>query len=92
MGKKYQKTVLDTARDEMFSHIQRCDVLDAGKEEQLAWLDDTMEYMRERYPELLPNEWAELEEMTQRYLKPAVPHGRDATAQNREEWQETTVA
>ena len=43
---------LDEARDELFSHILRCGVLEADPEHQKEWMDDTMQYLAERYPEL----------------------------------------
>ena len=92
MGKKYVKTDLDRARDELFSHIQRCDVLEASKEDQRAWLDDTLEFMFECYPDLSQAERAQLGTLAERYLKPVVPHGKETTAENREDWQESTVA
>lgn len=88
MGKNYVKTDLDRARDELFSHIRRCDVLEAPEEDQQAWMDDTLEYMIERYPQLTAVEQIELGVIGRRYLKPAVPHGKDSTAQNREDWQD----
>ena len=92
MGKNYVKNELDRARDELFSHIQRCDVLEAGDEDREAWLTETLAYMAERYPALLADEREQLEVLARRYMKPPVPHGKDATAQNREEWQEPSSA
>lgn len=87
MGKNYVKTDLDRARDELFSHIRRCDVLEAPEEDQQTWMDDTLEFMIERYPQLTAVERVELGVIGRRYLKPAVPHGKDSTARNREDWQ-----
>ena len=92
MGKRYLKTDLDSARDELFSHIQRCDVLEAAEDDVREWLADTLEYMAERYPQLSAAERSQLEVMAQRYLRPIVPHGKQATAKNRDEWQEEVVA
>ncbi len=92
MGNKYVKTDLDRARDELFSHIQRCDVLEAAEEDAQEWLADTLEYMAERYPQLSKAERGQLAVMAQRYIEPVVPHGREATAENRDEWQEEAVA
>ena len=92
MGKKYVKTDLDRARDELFSHIQRCDVLEAAEEDQEAWMDETLEFMFERYPQLSPVDRIELGVLGRRYLKPIVPHGKDATAKNRSEWQDDADA
>lgn len=79
---------MDHARDELFSHIQRCDVLGAAEGDQGAWMDDTIAYMAERYPGLSATELAQLDTMGRRYMEPVVPHGKEATAQNRSEWQE----
>ena len=89
---KHDKTILDKARDELFSHIQRCDVLDAEPEQRLEWLDDTVDYMADRFPGLTQIQMAQLEVMGKRYLRPAIPHGADATALNRDEWQEEALA
>lgn len=77
MGRgKYEPTSLDRARDELFSHIQRCGVLEAESEQQTEWLADTLEYLEERYPDLSTNEREELRMMGQRYCNPAIPHGK----------------
>ena len=54
---------LDEARDELFSHILRCGVLEADPEHQKEWMDDTMQYLAERYPELTEEQ---VDYMTQR--------------------------
>ena len=56
-----KQTTLDLARDELFSHIQRCGVLDAEDTERKEWMSDTVEYLRERYPALSDVEVSELE-------------------------------
>jgi hypothetical protein len=40
------------ARDEMFSHVLRCGVIDALPEHQKDWFDDTMLYLADRYEDL----------------------------------------
>ncbi|MGH7541028.1 MAG: hypothetical protein ACRELC_08520 [Gemmatimonadota bacterium] len=76
MGKrKYEPTTLDRARDELFSHIQRCGVLEAEEEQRFEWLSDTVEYLAERYPDLGREELAKLRTMGERYCSPAIPHG-----------------
>jgi len=55
--KKTQRTPappasFDQARDELFSHILRCGVIEAEPEHQKDWFDDTMQYLTERYPDL----------------------------------------
>jgi len=42
-------TPFEQARDELFSHILRCGVLEATPEHQKEWFDDTMLYLAERY-------------------------------------------
>lgn len=88
MGKKHVKTDLGRARDELFSHIQRCDVLEASEEDRQEWLEETLAYMAERFPQLSLAERNRLEVMGRRYMKPAIPHGKETTAENRPEWQD----
>src|SRR5439155_1383897 len=45
-------TPFEQARDELFSHILRCGVLEATPEHQKEWFDDTMLYLAERYDAL----------------------------------------
>ncbi len=86
MGKgKYEPTDLERARDELFSHIRRCDVLQATPQQQEEWLDDTIEYLTDRYPALDRKDLAELRQLGDRYCRPPVPHG-DVDA--REHWAE----
>ena len=72
---RQQQTTLDLARDELFSHIQRCGVLDAEDKERQEWMSDTVEYLRERYPGLSAEEVKELEAIGHRYCQPAIPFG-----------------
>lgn len=85
---KHEYTTLDRARDELFSHIQRCDVLAATEEHQKEWLEETMEFMGERYPDLTKLQIAQLEAMGRRYIRPAIPHGRGKNETTRENWGE----
>ena len=62
----------DQARDEMFSHILRCGVLEALPEHQKEWFDDTMLYLGERYEDLGPDELAQLRVLGERYCQPVV--------------------
>ncbi|NNF13405.1 MAG: hypothetical protein HKN72_09285 [Gemmatimonadetes bacterium] len=90
MGSKHQTTLLDRARDELFSHVIRCDVLEAHMDDRAEWLADTMDFMAHRYPQLGELELAQLEVMGKRFIKPAIPHGADTTATNRKKWQKAT--
>ncbi len=87
MGSKHKTTLLDRARDELFSHVIRCDVLEAHMDDRKDWLNDTMDFMAHRYPQLNEIELAQLEVMGQRFIKPAIPHGAESTATNRTKWQ-----
>jgi len=65
-------TALDQARDELFSHILRCGVLEAAPEHQKEWLDDTMQYVTERYTDLKPEELAQVRVLGDRFCQPVV--------------------
>jgi hypothetical protein len=77
---KHQRTDFDVARDELMSHIHRCGVLKASTEQQEQWLDDTMQYMGERYTGLSEGELKELHEIGRRFCQPVIAHGPDSTA------------
>jgi hypothetical protein len=65
-------TVFDQARDELFSHILRCGVLEATPEHRKEWFDDTMLYLADRYDELNERELEELRKLGERYCQPVV--------------------
>jgi hypothetical protein len=73
-------TTFDTARDELFAHMNRCNVLRAELEEQREWMADTIEYMGERYPALTPEQLEELRAIGLRFCAPVIPHGKEHTA------------
>jgi hypothetical protein len=58
------------ARDELFSHILRCGVIDALPEHQKDWFDDTMGYVADRYEDLNDEELAQLRILGERYCQP----------------------
>jgi hypothetical protein len=58
------------ARDELFSHILRCGVIDALPEHQKDWFDDTMGYIAERYEDLGEDDLGELRTLGERYCQP----------------------
>jgi len=60
----------DQARDELFSHILRCGVIDALPEHQKDWFDDTMGYVADRYDDLSKEELAQLRTLGERYCQP----------------------
>lgn len=85
----YHSQPTDRARDELYSHIARCDVLDASMPARLEWLEETIEYLAYRHPYLSPKELDYLTTLGRRFVKPAIPHGSDATHMNRDEWAST---
>jgi hypothetical protein len=64
-------TALDQARDELFSHILRCGVLEAAAEHQKEWMDDTMQYIGERYS-LTPEQATQVRALGDRFCQPVV--------------------
>ena len=58
------------ARDEMFSHILRCGVIDALPEHQKDWFDDTMLYLADRYEDLSEEELQQLRVLGERFSQP----------------------
>ena len=65
----------DRARDELYSHINRCGVLQATGDDQEHWMEETLEYIGERYPDLSDSDLKYLREVGIRFCQPAIPHG-----------------
>jgi hypothetical protein len=87
---KHERTTLDKARDELFSHINRCGVLEATEDQQKEWMDDTLQFIEERYPNLSAPELQQLEQLGMRYCRPVIRHGKANTASS--EWKEGAPA
>lgn len=66
----------ERARDELFSHINRCGVLQAGDQDREQWLTETMDYLAERYPDLEESDLRELHSVGLAFCRPAIPHGK----------------
>ena len=64
------------ARDELFSHINRCGVLQAENDDQTHWMNETIDYLAERYPDLADGDLQDLYSVGIRFCQPAIPHGR----------------
>ena len=58
------------ARDELFSHVLRCGVIDALPEHQKDWFDDTMLYLADRYDTLSDEELGQLRLLGERFCQP----------------------
>lgn len=82
MGKE---KLMDRARDELFSHINRCGVLQAADDDRLQWMDETVQYLGERYPDLTNTDLGELRDIGMRFCRPAIPHGAESTAKSMED-------
>ncbi len=76
--KKYVPTGVEQARDELFSHILRCGVLEASSEHQQEWFDDTMLYLADRYEDLTEQELSQVRMLGERYCRPVVAHAPTA--------------
>ena len=75
-----KEKLMDRARDELFSHINRCGVLKAAEEDQKHWMDETIEYLGERYPDLADTDLGQLYEIGIRFCKPAIARGAGSNA------------
>lgn len=73
-----QPTALDQARDELFSHVLRCGVLEAAPEHQKEWMDDTMQYLADRYPDLKPEQLNQVRVLGERFCQPVVKRAANA--------------
>lgn len=83
----YKRTLMDDATDELFAHMQRCKVPGATEQDVREWMNDTRQFLADRYPQLSEAQLAKLEMIGRRYAQPVIPHGKDATARNRDEWE-----
>lgn len=71
-----KENMINRARDELFSHINRCGVLQAEENDQRHWMDETIDYLAERYPDLSDGDLQDLYAVGMRFCQPAIPHGR----------------
>ncbi|HET9439187.1 MAG TPA: hypothetical protein VFO52_03405 [Longimicrobiales bacterium] len=80
------EAVSDRARNELFSAIRQCGVIDAAEDDQVEWMDDTIRFLAERYPELTPQELEQLKVTGLRFCQPVIPHGsQSGSADNLED-------
>ena len=70
---------MDRARDELFSHINRCGVLQAAEDDQKSWMDETIDYLGERYPDLSDTDLKALYSVGIRFCMPAIRNGARQT-------------
>jgi len=79
-----EPSTFDRARDELFSAIRQCGVMEADGPEREEWMTETLRYMAERHPELTPVELELLKTTGLRFCGPVIPHGKEHTALNLE--------
>ena len=60
------------ARDELFSHINRCGVLSATDDDRSVWMAETIDYIGERFPDLVGPDLQELHQVGIRFCQPAI--------------------
>src|SRR5687767_15939407 len=77
-----QESVADRARNELFSAIRQCGVIAAAEDDQIEWMDDTIRFLAERYPELTPTELEQLKITGLRFCQPVIPHGSQTSSAN----------
>jgi hypothetical protein len=75
-----QESVADRARNELFSAIRQCGVIGAAEDDQIEWMDDTVRFLAERYPELTAGELDQLKGTGLRFCQPVIPHGSSQTS------------
>ena len=73
-------SVFEQARDELFSHILRCGVLEATVDHQKEWFDDTMDYLSDRYDTLPDNELGRIRGLGEQYCRPVIRNSDPVTA------------
>lgn len=79
-----KEKLMDRARDELFSHINRCGVLEASSEDQQSWMEETIDYLAERYPDLSDPDLDDLHAIGLRFCEPVLAHGAGNTAKLRD--------
>ena len=67
-----QEKLFAQARDELFSHINRCGVLSATDDDRTVWMNETIDYIGERYPDLVDPDLRELHAVGIRFCQPAI--------------------
>jgi hypothetical protein len=67
-----KEKIFAQARDELFSHINRCGVLSATDDDRTTWMTETIDYIGERYPDLVDPDLRELHQVGIRFCQPAI--------------------
>ena len=77
---KDEPTVFDKARNELFSQIRHCGVLQATADQRDTWFKDTVEYLAKRYPAVSQEELTQLDALGRRYCEPVTPYGGETAS------------
>ncbi len=75
-----EEKMIERARDELFSHINRCGVLQAAEDDQRVWMDETVDYLGERFPDLSEVHLRDLHTVGLRFCRPAIRYGAPSEA------------
>lgn len=75
-----EEKMIERARDELFSHINRCGVLRAAEDDQRQWMDETVDYLGERFPDLSEANLRDLHTVGLRFCRPAIRYGTPSEA------------
>ncbi len=75
-----ERNAFEQARDELYSHILRCGVIEADPEHQKDWFDDTMDYLTDRYAGLTEDELTRLRDLGERFCQPVIRYPDTANA------------
>lgn len=67
-----KEKLIAQARDELFSHINRCGVLQATVDDQSHWMTETIDYIGERYPDLSAPDLEGLHTVGMRFCQPTI--------------------
>jgi hypothetical protein len=73
-------SLFDQARDELFSHIIRCGVLEAAVDHQKEWFGDTMDYLSDRYDTLSDIDLDRVRRLGEQYCRPVIRNSDAVTA------------
>ena len=73
-------TPFEESRDELFQHIMQCGVVGSEPQDQKAWFDETMVYLKQRFPELSETELGQLRTLGERFSQPPKAHQQQTTA------------
>ena len=78
-GRFGQRKAPRKSKGSTFQPFNRCEVLKAAEGEQRQWMDETIDYIRERYPDLSEVDLSGLHEIGTRFCQPAISPKGEST-------------